>query len=134
MKLENGWKPIPLSLKILTVVFLLWSIGTLFNLSNLYTNGLPLMGNFVYGISAISVAIFLDIIGPIIFIIALLKRKSWTHKWAFFYIGLFILNGVVAFFTVQNELGLPQILFPNIVSIIFLIVIFCKRSYFNLNK
>ena len=130
MGTEKGWKPIPLSLKILFVVFILWSIGSVLNMPNLYESGLPLLGVFVYGIISIFIAVLLDIVGPITFLFALWNRKSWAPLWAFSYIGFFILNSVVAFFTVREQLGLPQILIPMIANIIFFIVIYNKRRYF----
>jgi hypothetical protein len=130
MEKQSGWKPVPLSLKILSFVFILWSIGSVLNIPNLYESGLPLLGIFVYGITAILVALLLDIVGPIIFIFALWNRKPWAAVWAFSYIGFFILNSTVAFFTVRGQLGLPQIIIPTIASVIFLVVIYTKRSYF----
>ena len=127
---EIGWKPIPLSLKILFVVFILWSIGTILNISNAYESGIPLFGLFVYGFIASLIAILLDIVGPMTFLFALWYRKSWAAYWAFSYIGIFILNSVVAFFTVREQLGLVQILVPLIASVIFFIVIYKKRGYF----
>lgn len=130
VKKEKGWKPIPLPLKILFVVFVLWSVGSVMNLPNLFENGLPLFGVFVYGITAALIVLLLDIIGPMTFLFALWNRKSWAAKWAFSYIGIFILNSAVALFTVREELGLPQILVPTMVSIIFFVVIYWKRNYF----
>ena len=127
---EIGWKPIPLPLKVLFVVFILWLVGSLMNLPNLFENGLPLFGNFVYGMTAVLVVLVLDIIGPMIFLFALWNRKPWAAKWAFAYIGIFILNSTVALFAVREELGLPQLLVPTIASLIFLAVIFWKRNYF----
>lgn len=133
MEEQKGWKPIPLVLKILFVVFVLWIFGAVMNLSNLMESGLPLFGTFVTGVTAALIVLFLDVIGPLAFLFALWTRKSWGPKWAYFYIGLFILNSIVAFFTVADELGLPQILIPIIVSIIFIIVIYFKRDYFLLH-
>jgi hypothetical protein len=128
---ETGWKPIPLPLKILFVVLILWAIGAVMNLPNLLEkNGLPLFGNFVYGVSAALVVLLLDIVGPAIFLFAVWSRKSWAANWAYAYMGLFVLNSTVAFFTVRDELGLPQILIPTIAVLIFLSVIFWKRDYF----
>ena len=127
---ETGWKPIPLALKILAVVFVLWSVGAVMNLPNLQENGLPLFGTFIYGMSATLVVLLLDIIGPITFLFALWSRKSWAPTWAFAYIGLFVLNSTVALFTVREEFGLPQILGPTVASLIFLAIIFWKRDYF----
>lgn len=127
---ENGWKPIPLPLKILFAVFVLWLVGSLMNLSNLLENGLPLLGSFVYGMTAASVVLVLDVIGPVTFLFALWTRKSWAVKWAIAYNAAFILNNTVALFTVREELGLAQILMPTITSLIFLAVIIWQRSYF----
>lgn len=127
---QAGWKPVPRALKALCVAMVLWAIGSAVNLPNLMENGLPLLGVFVFGISALLVVAFLDFIGPLIFFYALWNRKAWGVRWAFFYIGLFILNGIVALFTLRNELGLVQILVPNFVCMLFLAVICWKRSYF----
>jgi len=127
---DTGWKPIPLPLKILSVVFILWIVGAVMNLPNLMENGLPLFGNFIYGLSAASVALLLDFLGPMIFLFALWNRKTWAVIWASAYIGFFVLNNTVALFTVRAELGLPQILVPTLVSLTFIAVIFWKRDYF----
>ncbi len=127
---KAGWKPIPLPLKILFVVFIFWMVGAVMNLPNLIENGLPLFGTFVYGRTAALVVLLLDIIGPIMFLFALWNRKSWAAIWALAYIGLFILNNTVAFFTVREELGMPQILVPTAVGLIFLALIFWQRDYF----
>ena len=128
---KKGWKPIPRSLKILFVIFILWSVGSVLNAPNLYESGLPLFGVFVYGVTAILVVLLLDIVGPMTFLYALWNRKSWATVWALSYISVFILNSAVAFFTVREQLGLMQILIPTIASVIFFIVIYKKRSYFN---
>ena len=127
---EKGWKPIPLQLKILFVVFILWLVGSVMNLPNLFENGLPLFGSFVYGMTAAFIVLLLDVIGPVTFLFALWNRKFWAAKWAFAYIGIFVLNNTVALFTVREELGLAQILLPTIAGLIFLAVIFWKRKYF----
>jgi hypothetical protein len=130
VKKETGWKPIPLPLKILFFVFILWLFGSVMNLPHLVENGLPLFGKFVHGMTAALVVLLLDIIGPLTFLFALWTRKSWAAKWACTYIGIFILNNTVAFFTVREELGLPQILVPTIAGLVFLTVIVWKRDYF----
>lgn len=130
MTQNTGWKPIALPLKILAVVMVFWIVGAVMNLPNLMTNGLPLLGTFVYATTALLIVLALDIIGPLVFLFALWMRKSWGPKWAFSYLGLFILNGIVAFFTVRAQLGLPQILIPTLAAAIFFAVIYWKRDYF----
>ena len=127
---EKGWKPIPLSLKILSVVFVLWVVGSVFAIPSRYELGLPFLGVFVYGIVAIIIVLFLDIIAPITFLFALWNRKSWAASFALSYTAFFIFNGIIAFFTFWEQLGLMQILIPTIANIIFFIVIYRTRSYF----
>ena len=128
--IERGWKPIPLSLKILFVVFVLWSIGSLFALPTRYESGLPFLGVFVYGIVASLIVLLLDVVAPITFLFALWNRKSWAASFAFSYIAVFILNSIVALFTVREQLGLMPILIPLVANIVFFVVIYKKRSYF----
>ena len=127
---EKGWKPIPLSLKILFVLFVLWSIGSVLAIPTRYELGLPFLGVFVYGIVASLIVLLLDVVAPITFLFALWNRKSWAASFALSYIAVFILNSAVAFFTVREQLGLMQILIPTIANIIFFIVIYRTRSYF----
>ena len=121
----------PLALKILFCVMLLWSLGSVMNLPNLMANGLPLFGVFVTGIAAFLVVLLLDLIGPLGFLYGLWKRKQWAPNWAFTYIGVFVLNALVALVSVREQLGLAQILVPIIASLIFAAVIYWQRQYFS---
>ncbi|OUS07087.1 hypothetical protein A9Q96_07185 [Rhodobacterales bacterium 52_120_T64] len=130
VKEAKGWKPIPVPLKILSVVFVLWTVGAVMNMPNLMENGLPFLGVFVYGAKALIVVLILDVVGPMTFLFALWNKKPWATRWAYAYNGIFILNNAVAFFRFRDQLGLPQILVPTIASILFIIVIYWKRDYF----
>lgn len=129
----TGWRPKPHALKVLSIVMGLWALGSAMNLPNLMENGLPMLGQFVFGSTALLVVAFLDFIGPLVFFYALWHRKQWGVTWAACYIGLFLLNGIVALFTVSDQLGLAQILVPNLASALFLAVIYSKRSYFTVS-
>lgn len=128
---STGWKPIPLALKALAVLMVLWSLGSAMNLPNLLENGLPLLGHFVFGLAAFLIVLMLDFIGPAVFLLALWHRKSWGPWWASIYIGLFLINGVFAFLMVRDELGVAQIIVPNLAYAAFLAVIWWNRTYFN---
>jgi len=127
---KTGWRPMPLSLKIIFVLLVFWIIGTIFNLSNIYRLGIPFFGLWTIGIIASFFAILLDIVGPTIFLFGLWTRKSWTPLIAYIYMPIFIINGVIAFFTFREQLGLLQILIPNIVELFFLMVVYSKSKYF----
>jgi len=128
---EQGWKPIPLSLKVLFGIFIFWTIGSLLGISGCYESGLPFFGVYVHGIIAGVIVVLLDIVAPLTFLFALWNRKSWAPTFALTYISIFILNGVVAFFTFREQLGLIQILIPTIINIIFLGIIYRSRNYFS---
>ena len=130
MGIEKGWKPIPLSLKILFVLFVLWVFGSVMAISERYDSGLPFFGMYLYGNAAAIIVLFLDVISPLTFLFALWNRKPWGPLVAFSYIGIFVLNGIVAFFTVREQLGIPQILIPTLVSTVFFAVIYRSKSYF----
>jgi len=130
METGQGWKPIPLSLKILFGVFIFWTFGSIMGLSMRYESGLPFFGVYVYGIIAGLIVVLLDIAAPLTFLFALWTRKSWGAAFAFVYITIFILNGIVALFMFREQLGLMQILIPTIVNIVFLGMIYRSRKYF----
>lgn len=127
---EKGWRPIPMPLKVLAVLMVLWSLGSLLNLPNLMVGGLPLLGAFVYGPAALAVVLVLDFAGPLGFLYALWTRKAWGVPWAFLYIGLFLINSLVAVATVRDKLGTGPVLAPVVASALFLAVIYWKRAYF----
>lgn len=60
----TGWKPVPFALKGLSVVMLLWAIGSAMNLPNPMENGLPVLGTFVFGTGAFLWSSFWISLGP----------------------------------------------------------------------
>jgi FtsH-binding integral membrane protein len=120
----------PPSLKILFVVLVFWTIGSVLALPGRYELRLPFFGLWLSGIAASLIVILLDIITPATFLCAVWKRKSWAQSLAFYYRGIFILNSIVALFTVQEKLGLMSILMPALFSLGFAVVIYRKRKYF----
>tara|TARA_R110000787_G_scaffold3148_4_gene12673 strand:- start:54469 stop:54879 length:411 start_codon:yes stop_codon:yes gene_type:complete len=125
-----GWASMPLALKILPFFLTLWALGSAANLGNLMRNGLPLFGLTVDGVTAFAVALFFDFVAPAIFLFGLWNRKTWAPKWATFYIGLFVVNGLVGLVASAEQYGAAQILAPCVVSLVVLAVIWWKRSYF----
>jgi hypothetical protein len=130
MTKQNGWKPIPLSLKILFGLLVLWTVGSVMGISTRFEQGLPFFGMFVYGMTASLIVLILDIIGPIAFLYGLWTRKRWAVPVAITYMGIFILNSVVALFTVREQLGLLPILIPALFNVGFIIVLYTKKGYF----
>ena len=80
------------------------------NAPNLTANGLPFLGQFLFGHWALLVILALDFVGPATFLYALWRRKTWGPWWAAFYIGVFIINGLFALVIFREQLGL--VLYP----------------------
>lgn len=125
-----GWRPLPLPLKILPVVMGLWAVGSAMNLPNLMAGGLPFFGAWVDGVGAAAIAVFFDFVAPLVFLFALFGRKPWAPVWAALYIGLFVLNGLIAAVVFGQQLSLAQIAVPCGISLAILGVILWQRGYF----
>ena len=130
MKIEKGWKPIPLSLKILFIVFIFWSVMTLVTIKFAFDVGYPILGIMFDGVLGLIIAFLLVFLAPLIFVYALWNRYKWGLKFAMTYIGFFIINNAIALASLQEKLGLPQILLPLIANVIFFILIYRRRDYF----
>ena len=128
---DTGWKPLPVSLKILAVVLIFWSAMSLFTLMSASKSGIPLFGAMTYGTTAIIIVVLLDFAGPIAFLYSLYNRKSWGWKIAMVYMGFFVLNMAFAGMQLSSELGAGPIIAPAVATIIFMIVIYRNRSYFS---
>jgi hypothetical protein len=130
MKILNKCKEIPLSLKIVFILSILWIIWAFFSTQMRYEQGLPFFWFHIIGIFAVIVVLLLDILWPIIFLIWVYKKKNWWVKVAYFYISIFVINSIFALFTVSKELWIMPILIPAIVYTIFWMVIYKNKKYF----
>lgn len=131
---QTGWKPLPFSLKIVFGLLVLWVIGSFLALPQRYEIGIPFMGIFINGLPAGLTVLFLDIIAPIFFLYAIWKRRKWGPLVAYIYIAIFIVNSLVAYFTLPQEmaqiLGGPAMLIPAVFEGIILSIIYISRKYF----
>lgn len=130
MEKQKGWKPIPLSLKILAVVFIFWSVMTLITIRFAFDIGYPILGIMFDGVLGLVIAFLLVFLAPLIFVHALWNRYNWGAKFALTYIGFFIINNIFALALLREQIGLPQILFPLIANVVFFAAVYTKRSYF----
>ena len=126
----KGWKPIPISLKIIFVLFILWIFGSIMSISMRYELGLPFFGNYISGFIAALIVFLLDILGPILFLSGLSNRKSWTNMIAYIFISIFVLNSVFALIYFRELLGIMPIVIPALVYLVFMIIINLNKNYF----
>jgi hypothetical protein len=130
MEHETGWKPIPLSLKIVSVLYLFWIIMSAMRLGQIYEAGIPILGVMTTGFTPVIVAFLLDVAGPAIFLFGLWKRFGWAWGFTLAFMSLFVLNSAFAFVTLREDLGVPAILIPTAVILGFIVVVFTNKDYF----
>ena len=128
--MTTGWKQIPLTLKVLFVLLGLWALGSIMAIPMRFEQGLPFFGLWLSGVTAVLILLILDLIAPLAFLFAVWTKKSWGPNLAYAYMSIFILNSIVAIFTVREQLGLMPILIPALVTGIFLAAIYNSRNYF----
>ena len=126
----KGWKPLPLSLKILSIVLFLWAVMSIAVLVTSPEREIAFFGLLLKGAPSAVVIVLLDFISPLVFLYAMWKKLKWGANFGMLYNGIFILNSIVALFTFKEVFG-NAIYFPLIVSMIFFSVIFKERKYFS---
>lgn len=125
----KGWSSLTLSLKILSVVLLLWTAMTVMVLITMPEREIAFYGLLLTGTPGIIVVTILDIISPILFLYAAWNKLQWGAKFGMLYNGIFILNIIIAWFMFSENFG-NAIYFPLIASSIFFLVIYKERNYF----
>lgn len=125
----NGWKPLPVSLKFLLVILLLWAAMSVAVSVTMPERQIAFFGFLLSGVSATTVVLMLDFISPLIFIYAMWKRLKWGANFGMLYNGIFILNNIIALFTFKEIFG-NGIYFPLIASLLFFYIIYSQRAYF----
>ena len=126
--MEN-WKPLPILLKILFVVLLLWVMMTIAVSFSMPDRQIAFYGMLLKGLPATIVVLLLDIIAPIVFLYAMWNKFKWGALFGMLYNGIFIINCLIALILFKEVFG-DGIYFPLIASIIFFSVIFKERRYF----
>jgi hypothetical protein len=132
MGLQKGWKPIPQSLKIVSILLTLWYLMAVMGIGKWPVKGFPLLGMFIFGSAAIIIVLLLYLLAPITFWYGLWNRKNWTAIFILSLIGFFLLNSVTAYIRVPEHFGSSAMFFVDaIINVIFFVVIYRQRSYFD---
>ena len=126
----KGWKPLPLALKILSVILLLWAVMSIVVLVTMPERKIAFFGFMLTGTAAVIVVSLLDFVSPLLFLYAMWNRLRWSAYFGLLYNGIFILNNVIALVMFREVFG-NAIYFPLIASIIFFYIIYRERRYFS---
>ena len=124
-----GWKPLPLSLKVLCIVLSLWALMTISVVVMMPEREIAFFGMMLKGSAAAIPVLILDVISPFVFVVAAIKKLKWAASFGMLYNGIFILNTIFAIILFSEVFG-NTAYFPLLLSSIFFFVIYRQRSYF----
>ncbi|MGK0209415.1 MAG: hypothetical protein ACI83O_000692 [Patescibacteria group bacterium] len=96
MKNGAGWKGMSVSLKLLFCFFIFWSIMTLPRMMFPFLGGYPLFGLILYGYLGVVLGLLFNFVFQVVFLVSLWNRSSWGLQFGLCYIGLYILNSLIA--------------------------------------
>ncbi len=125
----NGWKPLPILLKVLFVLLLLWVAMSIAVLVGMPEREIAFFGLILMGVPGMVVVIALDVLAPLTFLHAAWHRLGWGAAFGMLYNAVFIVNNLIALVLFQEKFG-NGIYFPLVASLIFLAIIARERRYF----
>jgi hypothetical protein len=125
----NGWKPLPVLLKVLCVLLVLWVAMSLMVLLTMPEREVAFFGLILTGTAGALVVIVLDVLCPLLFLVAAWKRRGWGAAFGMAYNAVFALNMIVSLLLFREKFG-NAIWFPLVASLIFLGIIARERRYF----
>ena len=116
-------------LKILCGLLAVWVAMTVMVVVSMPEREIAFLGMILTGPVATAVVLFIDILCPLVFIYAVLKKISWGAVFGLAYNGVFFLNSVLSLVLFLDKFG-NAIYFPLVASAIFIAIIFKERKYF----
>lgn len=135
MNKQIGFKSMPLLLKTIWIISLLFILFSFISILKGFEYGILFFGFYVEGLSHISLVLILDILAPLIFLFGTWYRKKFAIKVAFTYMSIFIISKIYSLLFLRDILGfvLIDILLYILISLLitsFLIIIYKERNYF----
>jgi hypothetical protein len=158
--MEKGWKPMPVILKIIWIIQIVFTFFAMLIIASYYNNGFEFMGYSLFGMIAVDIFFMVKIALPIVLIIGMHQRYGWIWIVAMIYYLMFVINGVACLpliGEIQNKLleQMPEIpegiseemyfqvihwalIFSLVMGSLFnlaiMILFFIKRKYFMVIK
>ena len=78
MQMETGWKPMPVIIKIFWIIMIVDAFFAIFSIFSVYSAGFDLVGIPFYGLPAVNIVFFLNLVLPILLIIGIYKRYRFV--------------------------------------------------------
>ena len=150
-KRRTGWKPLPISLKVLFVILVIGFFSSIRYVSSIKISGYPLFGINILGISGMAIFILLNFAASLLFLYGMWRREKATAWYGIGYFLFFMVNGLISLTTLRARIPLIKqqfgfefpgmdefiynssvigILIGVVINFIFLALIYANRKYF----
>lgn len=127
-KTNEGWEPLPLSLKVISLLLLIDMLGALLSLGTDNISGFFLLGTILTGALAIGAIALVKILANIVFLAAIWKRYNWGWNYGMIYLGYFALNTLIAF--THPSAPIFILVIEIIVNLLFIVIFIRAKDYF----
>jgi len=157
--MNNGWKPLPVILKIIYVILMFRVFFSFFSLSPSFDQGFDFFGFTLYGLIAINIVFIFKVLLPLVILLCMHKR--YMHTWLIA-VAYFLVSSLSVLFNLMNTsamlaraleqmpelIQIPQgisedefstmlkiafalsIIFSALFELAIMILFFVKRKYF----
>jgi hypothetical protein len=95
MERSHGWKPMPVILKVIWILLLLGAVLSIVSVFTASKEGFVILGKTIYGLWAANSMFALNILAPVILVIAMYKRYRWAWIWGVMLYLFIIVNEVM---------------------------------------
>ena len=103
--MNNGWKPLPVILKIIFVILVTRVFLSVFSLSPSFNKGFDFFGYTLYGLYAVNTVFIFKVLLPLTILICMYQR--FRHTWLVAVICFFVMSMSI-FFTLTNSAGMLE--------------------------
>jgi hypothetical protein len=92
--MDFGWKPMPVILKVIWVMLLIGAIFSIFSVIGAFDAGFDLPGIHLERMMAVNVAFVMNMVLPVLLLIAMFRRHRGTVAFAVIYFLFFVVNSL----------------------------------------
>lgn len=97
--MNNGWKPLPVILKIIYVILVFRVFFSFLSLSPSFDKGFDFFGFTLYGLIAINIVFIFKVLLPLVILVCMHKR--YVHTWLIAVV-YFLVSSLSVFFNLMN--------------------------------
>lgn len=109
-----GWKPMPVILKVIWVILIVSASFSIFSVMGAFDAGYDLPGLHLERMAAVNVAFLLNMVLPVLLIIAMYRRHRGTVAFAIVYFLFFVVNSLFVLQNIDSKIELVLSQMPEL--------------------